>query len=240
MMAPDHLGLGSATVVSGGADTKRRDRAEDDSDVDLGTLGGVVTLLGRLRSRLGLCGGLAMVAATAQDAAERRRAQVHLSENATACHRQASALDPHMRDTGTACRSAREDLARTLQHAAMNGEAPTLDAAQEFVWAVTDHAVPAVQQIMTVLITREWARMAQREAALAQRTASVAAMCDEMDRIGRTVRMISINAAVEAARSGGETGRVFGLIAENVRELSTRASDVVRHTREQLRQEDDD
>lgn len=65
--------------------------------------------------------------------------------------------------------------------------------------------------------TEDWRAEAAAQARDAQRSAMDAR--DRIEGIARTVRLISLNARVEAARAG-DAGRAFGVIAEEIKDLS--------------------
>ncbi|WP_308915927.1 methyl-accepting chemotaxis protein [Jannaschia sp. LMIT008] len=92
-------------------------------------------------------------------------------------------------------------------------------------------ALPALYNIVgafDVMLTEE-----REEAIVALRDRSVRmeGMFEEMQKIGRTIRLVSLNAAVEAARTGGASGAAFGVIATEVRNLATQASTLLARTR---------
>ena len=67
-----------------------------------------------------------------------------------------------------------------------------------------------------------WRADAMARAATARRTALAAR--DRIEDIARTVRLISLNARVEAARAG-DAGRAFGVIAEEIKALSEQTAE---------------
>ena len=79
---------------------------------------------------------------------------------------------------------------------------------------------------------------AEIEAQTHERTAEKAALVDgmltEMSRVGRMIGLISINASVEAARAGGNSGRAFQVIAEEVRDLARQSSSLLDQTKARL------
>lgn len=84
-----------------------------------------------------------------------------------------------------------------------------------------------MNQILAHLAKLEKDEAETHLARMAEKAALVDGMLTEMGRIGRMISLISINASVEAARAGGESGRSFQVIAEEVRSLARQSSDVL-------------
>lgn len=59
-------------------------------------------------------------------------------------------------------------------------------------------------------------------------------MFEEVEQIGRMIHLISLNASVEAARAGGESGRSFKVIADEIRALANRSAELIDTTRKGL------
>jgi methyl-accepting chemotaxis protein len=74
---------------------------------------------------------------------------------------------------------------------------------------------------------------------LADRSASIVRLVDEIDAIADQTNLLALNASIEAARAG-EHGRGFAVVADEVRKLAERASDAtdrVRKTVGELRRD---
>ena len=139
-------------------------------------------------------------------------------------------------------REVEADLAaiRDFRRAASGFDGPdgfTRDRAIALATAARREVLPSVSRIMARMQQAETDRQAARDAQTAARAAMLDSLLREMKRIGRMIGMISINASVEAARAGGDSGRSFKAIAEEVRTLAQRSSDLV--DRMQQRMADD-
>ncbi len=91
--------------------------------------------------------------------------------------------------------------------------------------------VPAVYSVLAALDARREAAMAVRLARISEKAALVDSLLAEMARVGRMIGLISINASVEAARAGGDSGRAFQVIAEEVRTLSKQSATLLAKTK---------
>ena len=83
----------------------------------------------------------------------------------------------------------------------------------------TEVFTPAVMDLGSVLATLDAEDRTRRDESVRDARADVVSACGEIERIARTVRIISLNAAVEAARAG-DAGAGFGVIATEIRDLS--------------------
>ena len=108
-----------------------------------------------------------------------------------------------------------------------SGVGLTRSDAIELARSAREDVVPAIYRILAVVQEDEAAAAARHLAAMREKAAIVDGMFAEMGRIARMIAIISINASVEAARAGGETGRAFQVIAEEVRDLARRSSEVL-------------
>lgn len=70
---------------------------------------------------------------------------------------------------------------------------------------------------------------------LSAASSSLAGMAEDVGKLARQTNLLSINAAIEAARAG-DTGRGFAVVAAEVRRLSTESGDTGRRIGEQVQQ----
>jgi methyl-accepting chemotaxis protein len=73
-------------------------------------------------------------------------------------------------------------------------------------------------------IVRSRDEMMSTVGAIAQASASLRDMADDVSRLARQTSLLSINAAIEAARAG-DSGRGFAVVASEVRRLSTESGE---------------
>ena len=66
--------------------------------------------------------------------------------------------------------------------------------------------------------------VAQRTAALADKSGEIGRILDVIDELGNQTNLLALNAAIEAARAG-EHGRGFAVVAAEVRKLAERAQE---------------
>ncbi|MEM1101205.1 MAG: methyl-accepting chemotaxis protein [Pseudomonadota bacterium] len=74
----------------------------------------------------------------------------------------------------------------------------------------------------------------ERARHLEAQTAQLEKMFAEVEDIGRMIHLISLNASVEAARAGGESGRSFKVIADEIRSLAAKSAGLIDTTRAAL------
>lgn len=92
--------------------------------------------------------------------------------------------------------------------------------------------VPALMEISAILSGVKKSHEAAVKEVMEGRIARLDKMFTEVEDIGRMIHLISLNASVEAARAGGESGRSFKVIADEIRGLAQQASDLIDKTRE--------
>jgi len=109
---------------------------------------------------------------------------------------------------------------------------------------ISDHArtavIPAIYFIVDVVTRMSDEEASARMAHMGEKAAMVDGMLTEMVRIGRMIGLISINASVEAARAGGESGRAFQVIAEEVRSLARQSADVLDRMKRRMAEDRND
>lgn len=94
--------------------------------------------------------------------------------------------------------------------------------------------LPAIARIILLVEERQDEERAARLARMTERAERVGGLLKDMARIGRMIGLISINASVEAARAGGESGRAFQVIAEEVRSLARQSADLLARMKERI------
>ncbi|MEM9350600.1 MAG: methyl-accepting chemotaxis protein [Pseudomonadota bacterium] len=92
--------------------------------------------------------------------------------------------------------------------------------------------VPAIMQLTGILNASKKAHDKAIQAVMKERIVRLDKMFTEVEDIGRMIHLISLNASVEAARAGGESGRSFKVIADEIRSLAQQASVLIDTTRE--------
>jgi hypothetical protein len=98
--------------------------------------------------------------------------------------------------------------------------------------------LPAIYKIIMLIQDKEFKQQTAQAEIIQEKAAALDSMLTEMDQIGQTVRLISLNASVEAARAGGESGRAFKVIADEIRSLADRSSGLISRTKTYVEKED--
>jgi len=134
----------------------------------------------------------------------------------------------------------RDDLeAVAAAFAALPQSPEAFDLTPEDAARVT-HCV-RVRGVPAILDMVAWVRGFQKEAEAAkkalsrERMAALDSMFSEVEQIGRMIHLISLNASVEAARAGGESGRSFKVIADEIRNLAQQSASLIDTTRDSVR-----
>ncbi|MGR3490993.1 MAG: methyl-accepting chemotaxis protein [Shimia sp.] len=92
--------------------------------------------------------------------------------------------------------------------------------------------VPATMELIGLVRAKQKAHDKASRALTKKRIAQLDHMFTEVEEIGQMIHMISLNASVEASRAGGESGRSFKIIADEIRSLARQASLLIDTTRE--------
>lgn len=108
---------------------------------------------------------------------------------------------------------------------------PALEAGR-LVNFVRLEGVPAIMQLTSMIAGAKKAQEKAVQGIMKERIAKLDKMFNEVEDIGRMIHLISLNASVEAARAGGESGRSFKVIADEIRSLAQQAVDLIDATRE--------
>lgn len=92
---------------------------------------------------------------------------------------------------------------------------------------------PVIQTMNTISASKD--AMASSVKQLTTATTELQSMAEDVGRIAQQTNLLAINAAIEAARAG-EAGRGFGVIAAEVRRLSTDSADTARRINQRIEQ----
>ncbi|MEO7794785.1 MAG: methyl-accepting chemotaxis protein [Thermoanaerobaculia bacterium] len=130
--------------------------------------------------------------------------------------------------------AAMEELAQTATQIAGNAEAQAELARLGEVTgnegaAAVGRAVAGVERLRERI-----AAIAKRAADLERRAEEIFGVLALVEDIARETHLLSLNAAIEAAGEGGDVGRRFGEVAEEVRRLSGRSRDAAASVRRLL------
>ena len=211
------------------------------TEAELDDVRGILRALGHVRQAVISLGAMGATACLSSDADHRAEAIAQIEHTLVYAAAMRRMLDGRLRERLPDMEPEVRDLL-TLMDAL--GDGPDGDvwdeaAARRLVELTSVRIAKGLQNVISALISRETQRQAEEQLRIDARAATVLRMCDEMEGIGRTIHLISLNAAVEAARAGGASGRVFGTIAQEVRTLAGRAAKVIASTRSQVRDDPD-
>lgn len=199
----------------------------------------ILELIGGCRGSSLTCGMLAVLATTVEDAQDRAEVGQEFLEargrflNAIA---EKCRLGPFLADMPEIAAPRRIVFRFNDTLAGLPDDTVTMTRADAVQLAARARreVLPALQEIVVHLSKLENEEAEAQLARVREKSVIVDNMLAEMRRIGRTIGLISINASVEAARAGGESGRSFQIIAEEVRSLAKQSSDVLDSMRSRI------
>ena len=197
----------------------------------------VVVAFGRARDQIVLTAASAVILAGCGDAAARRDAMDRMVAAAGAAG--AAIADGLTRDVArrhqetcgkqiAAIHAFAGELTR-LEDRADGMDRPDAIALLE---RVQNEIVPAIVTLTDAVLAQAAKDQNAVLFAMRDRASELEGLFSEMDRIGRTVRLISINASVEAARTGGEGGRAFQVIAQEIRKMAQDSAELLSRVRD--------
>ncbi|QPH52812.1 methyl-accepting chemotaxis protein [Pontivivens ytuae] len=97
-----------------------------------------------------------------------------------------------------------------------------------------EDVVPAVYDLLNLMAERNRAAADERIQEIERNRATIDGLVGQLEQIGLQVRLIALNASVEAARAGGEAGRSFGVISDEIRALAETATRLIGETKDRL------
>lgn len=199
----------------------------------------VVVALGRARDHA-VAGAATAVAMAARegDPADRRALRAAAEAYAAAV---GSALTAAVEDRfADACGpqiAAARAFATAFAASAAAPDGPPEAEARALLADARDRVVPALFAVADAVLVAAAADQNHVLDTIQARNERLLAMLVDMERIGRHVRIVALNAAVEAARTGGTSGRAFGVIATEIRDLADRAGGVLAEARRSVAEE---
>jgi methyl-accepting chemotaxis protein len=123
---------------------------------------------------------------------------------------------------------------KTIDEFAQPQHALDFAASKALLREARDQVLPALVRLTDCILAKAAADQNAVLDRIQRRNDELEAMFGKMERVGRTINMISINASIEAARAGGASGRAFGIIASEVRDLSTQARSLLERARQNI------
>ncbi|MEO1704200.1 MAG: methyl-accepting chemotaxis protein [Pseudomonadota bacterium] len=206
------------------------------------------TAIKQLRRGRGLAvtaGAIGVTLATATDPAERSEHAAFLSEFIVRFSEVMKSVStmPLVRNAGSEGDAALKEImgfADELSRIDTSGEfaALTRDFAAELTMRARTATLPAFYFFIRKFESERALIHERRADNLRSQTLKLEKMFGEVEDIGRMIHLISLNASVEAARAGGESGRSFKVIADEIRSLAAKSSELIDTTRAALREDD--
>lgn len=199
----------------------------------------MVALVGRARGFALNIGTLAVICATAETEEERTQAATELRTYQEMFRK---AMSEAIRNGAAvvdmkALRPERIVLQRFLDRiATMSERAMEFGRPEAIEVAVMarQEVLPTIYSVIAHIQARRDAALEERLAEMSNRGAMLDRVMTDMGRISRMIGIVSINASVEAARSGGSSGRTFQVIAIEIRKLAAQSSELLSDLRQQL------
>ncbi|MEL6680524.1 MAG: methyl-accepting chemotaxis protein [Pseudomonadota bacterium] len=97
-----------------------------------------------------------------------------------------------------------------------------------------EEVVPAVYDLLNLMAEQNRVAADKRIEEVERNRATIDGLVEQLEQIGLQVRLIALNASVEAARAGGEAGRSFGVISDEIRALAETATHLIGETKGRL------
>ena len=116
-----------------------------------------------------------------------------------------------------------------------NYAALTRDRATTATTRAREKTLPSFYSFIRAFESQRAGFEAQRVKQVKKHAAQLEKMFSEVEDIGRMIHLISLNASVEAARAGGESGRSFKVIADEIRGLAAKSAQLIDSTRSAIR-----
>ncbi|MEL6702254.1 MAG: methyl-accepting chemotaxis protein, partial [Pseudomonadota bacterium] len=110
----------------------------------------------------------------------------------------------------------------------------TRDRASELTRRARERTLPAFYAFIRAFESEKDALRSRHQDRLKEQAAQLEKMFGEVEEIGRMIHLISLNASVEAARAGGESGRSFKVIADEIRNLAQQSASLIETTRDAM------
>ncbi|MEM6729750.1 MAG: methyl-accepting chemotaxis protein [Pseudomonadota bacterium] len=199
-------------------------------------LEGVIRALRRGRTLAVNAGAIGITLATAREAEERQEMAAYLGgfiQRFCETVEEALAMPLLKRAGADAELKEIEGFAGALGalDASAHFAALTRDLASELTMRAREATLPAFYTLIARFEKERAALEARRQAHLKEQSRQLEKMFAEVEDIGRMIHLISLNASVEAARAGGESGRSFKVIADEIRSLAAKSAHLIETTR---------
>ena len=114
----------------------------------------------------------------------------------------------------------------------------TRDRATTATTRARERTLPAFHAFIRAFEAERAGYEAKRAKQMKDHAAQLEKMFGEVEDIGRMIHLISLNASVEAARAGGESGRSFKVIADEIRGLAAKSAQLIDTTRSAIKDEE--